>query len=142
MEAAACPPALVVPRALREQMRAHVEACLPEEACGILGGRGGRAERALAVENELHSPTRYRMRAQAQVDAFLRLAGEGLELCAIYHSHPRGPAGLSPTDLAEALYPAAVLLVWSPDGEQAGGWRLDGFCARDGRAAAVELRDE
>ncbi len=35
----------------------------------------------------------------------------GLELLAIYHSHPRGPATPSETDVARAFYPEAIYLI-------------------------------
>jgi proteasome lid subunit RPN8/RPN11 len=121
-------------------MLAHVKACLPEEACGILGGRDEEASLALAVENELHSPVKYRMRAEDQLRAFLAVEEAGLDLIAIWHSHPRGPAYLSPTDLAEAYYPEAFLLVWSPRVGQAHEWQLLAFQVVDGQAAAVTMQ--
>jgi len=36
---------LVLPRALRDELVAHARAGLPNEACGILGGRDGVVER-------------------------------------------------------------------------------------------------
>lgn len=94
----------------------HAQACLPEEACGLLGGRGLTAWRAVPVENAEHSPIRYRMEPQAQIEAMLGLEQAGEELVGIFHSHPAGPAGLSDTDIAEARYPECVYLVLSRDG--------------------------
>jgi proteasome lid subunit RPN8/RPN11 len=133
-------PDLVIPHALVQQMLAHVQACLPEEACGILGGRREKAILALAVENELHSPVRFRMRAEDQLRAFLAVEEAGLEFVAIWHSHPSGPAHLSPTDLAEAYYPEAFLLVWSPQEGQMQDWQLLAFHVVNGQAVQVSLR--
>ena len=130
---------LVLPQVLYDQMLAHVQACLPEEACGILGGRRETAILALAVENELHSPVKYRMRAEDQLRAFMAVEEAGLDLIAIWHSHPRGPAHLSPTDLAEAYYPEATLLVWSPSDGQSQEWRLLAFQVVDGQAGPVNV---
>ena len=111
-----------------QEMVLHAEACLPEEACGLLGGLGSRVSQVVPVENAEHSASRYRMDPQAQVDTLLGFEREGVELLGIFHSHPGGPAGLSATDVREARYPECVYLVLSP-GE--GAWvgkafRVDG----------------
>jgi proteasome lid subunit RPN8/RPN11 len=94
-------------------MRAHVAAASPEEACGLLAGRAGQTAHIFEIENELHSATRYRMAPKQQLEAFMEMEERGWELLAIYHSHPSGPVGPSATDLAEALYPEALHLIWS-----------------------------
>ena len=101
---------LLISPALRQQMQEHVTECLPEEACGLLGGQGGRAEIVLPVENVLHSPSRFRMEPSEQIRAMTEIEQRGLELMAIYHSHPSGPEVLSATDLAELAYPEAIYL--------------------------------
>lgn len=101
----------------------QVQSIFPQEGCGILGGREDRASLAIPIENELHSATRFRMAPAAQVEAMFKLDQLGLDLIAIYHSHPSGPAEPSPTDLAEAAYPDAAYLIWSPSPE----WTCRGF---------------
>jgi proteasome lid subunit RPN8/RPN11 len=64
------------------------------------------------------------MDPKAQVAGLFSLEAKGLDLVAIYHSHPIGPAGFSLTDLDEAAYPEAAYLVWFPSG---GGWRCRAF---------------
>jgi proteasome lid subunit RPN8/RPN11 len=112
----------------------HVRACLPEEACGILGGRDGRVSQQRAIENAAHSPVRFRMQPRAQVEALLDLEAQGLELLAIYHSHPSGPPTPSAADLGEAYYPEAAALIWCSD---SGRWRARAFDLS--RPAPIEL---
>ena len=50
-----------LPARLWEQMRADVQARLPQEACGLVGGLQRRALQVYPVANALHSPVRYRM---------------------------------------------------------------------------------
>jgi len=131
---------LVLDRAHQQAMLEHVQKQAPEEACGLLGGQraGARARVALVIPitNALHSATRYRMEPQEQLAAFNRLDAAGLELLAIYHSHPKGPATPSATDLAEAYYPEAVHLIWSA---QEGRWECRGYRLSNGRFQPVEL---
>jgi proteasome lid subunit RPN8/RPN11 len=112
------------------KMRAEVERCLPEEACGLILGKPGLARHVIPTTNILHSPVRYRMDPKEQLAALRRMDQEGLDLIAIYHSHPNGPEIPSPADIAEAYYPESLYLICSrPDGE----WRCRGFWLRGGQ---------
>lgn len=115
----------------------HVLSCLPEEACGLLGGTGALASLMLPVANAARSSTRFRMDPQDQVEAMTRVEGAGLDLVAIFHSHPCGPAGPSETDLREAAYPESAYLIWSPG---SGGWECRAFWIgpQGARATAIE----
>lgn len=106
-------------------MLRHVLECYPEEACGLIGGKGAQARRVLPVVNALHSPTAFRMDPAGQIAALWQLDAAGLDLTAIYHSHPLGPALPSPTDLAEFAYPGAAYVIWSPAAE--GGWQARAY---------------
>ena len=107
-----------------QTMLDHVRACLPEEACGVLGGSEGAVARAWPVENAAHSPVRFRMEPRAQVESLLAIEADGLELLAIYHSHPMGPTRPSGTDQAEWAYPEALSLIWCCEG---GIWGAQAF---------------
>jgi proteasome lid subunit RPN8/RPN11 len=120
-----------------EAMREHVRACVPGEACGLLGGRDGRVEVVLAVANASPKVARFRMDPQGQLRAMLEIEAAGMELLAIYHSHPQGPEGPSAIDLAEAAYPEAAHLIWFP---AAGGWCCQAFAIASGRAWPIPVR--
>lgn len=120
------------------QMRSHVEAGLPFEACGLLGGSENIVSEVIPMANTLRSPTRFRMDPAEQIRAFDHLEAGGLELVGIFHSHPSLPEASSEpsaTDIAEAAYPV-VHVVWSRRGL---GWQARGFMIEEGRATEVEL---
>lgn len=102
-----------LPHSLYDEMIAHLAAHLPEEACGLVGGLAGRAERLYPVENILHNPAIYEMEPLQQIRAMLAIEDAGLELLAIYHSHPNGPNRPSMSDVAQAYYPETVQLIIS-----------------------------
>ena len=129
-------PGLWLPLHLWQQMRDDVQARLPLEACGLVGGSQRRALQVFPVDNALHSPVRYRMDPGEQVRIFLGLEKLGWDLLAIYHSHPAGPNQPSPTDLAEAAYPEAVHVIWFP---QAGEWACRGFLNQDGQFTEIPV---
>ena len=118
------PAGLAICSTIWDELLRHVDACLPEEACGFLGGADAMVRLVLPVENADHSRTRFRMDPRAQLEGMARLDEPGVSMLGIYHSHPGGPAGLSATDLAEAAYPEAALVVVSPT---AGGWTAHAF---------------
>ncbi len=95
-------------------MLADVIRRAPEEACGIIAGQNGRADRVYVVTNALRSPTAFRMDAQEQIEAFLEMEKDNQEMLAIYHSHPTGPEIPSETDKAEFAYPGVLTLIWFP----------------------------
>ena len=92
-------------------MHKHVESCLPEEGCGLIGGKDGRAELILAVTNADHSSIRFYMDERELVCAYLALEEASLDLVAIFHSHPVGPQEPSETDMRSFMYHPGVLSV-------------------------------
>jgi proteasome lid subunit RPN8/RPN11 len=125
-----------------EEMRAHIESCLPNEACGLLAGAGHTVKMVLPVANQEQSPTRFRMDAREQLRGFRSIEQAGLRLVGIFHSHPAevdiqaGPVpGPSATDVREAAY-QVVQVVWF---RQQGLWIANGFWIEDGHVSAVPL---
>jgi proteasome lid subunit RPN8/RPN11 len=125
-------------------MLAHGTACLPEEGCGLLGGRfdeGGtaRVEVVFPVENELHSPVRFRMAPLEQLRVFQEIERRNLDLVGIFHSHPTGPDHPSVTDLAEFFYPGVPVVILSPGPGAAGVWQVKAFHIENSQAVALSL---
>ena len=88
---------------------AHCRRELPNEACGILGGRAGRVESVHPVRSARPSPGRYEMDPAEQWLALDEIDRAGWELVGIYHSHPAAPAMPSPSDLEAACWPGTNL---------------------------------
>ena len=114
----------------------HLRACLPEEGCGLLGGREARVELVVPIENVEHSPVRYTLEPRAFVAALGRLESLGLGLLAAFHSHPVGPLGVSQDDVREWQYPEAVLMVCVPGEPE---WQARGFVVAGGRVTDAPL---
>jgi proteasome lid subunit RPN8/RPN11 len=107
-----------------EEMVSQVRASAPLEACGLIGGLDGRSLQVFPMENVDHSRVRYQLDPREQLRVFNLLDEREWDLLAIYHSHPRGPAGPSITDVAEAAYPETLHLIWSRQGS---GWTCRAF---------------
>lgn len=109
-----------ISQALIEEMVAHARADLPNECCGMLGGRDGEATSVVRVENAAASPLRYEMDPQGQFDALKAIEDGGEDLIGIYHSHTRSAAYPSQTDVNEArMWPEQVYVIVSLEDEEA-----------------------
>ena len=93
-------------------MQKHIIQMCPEEACGLVGGVEDSSKVVYEVTNSLRSPVRFLMDASEQVRALIQIEKSGLDLLAIYHSHPKGPDRPSQTDMDEFLYPGTASLIW------------------------------
>lgn len=94
------------------QMEAEVRTRAPEEACGIVAGEGNHSRMVIPITNILHSPFRFRMEPEEQLNAFLLVEENKWEIVAVYHSHPQGIDAPSPTDYKELTYPGIIYLIW------------------------------
>lgn len=122
---------LIVPLSLHDQLIRHVRRCLPNEGCGLLAGSrtvgAAVARRFFAGTNVDRSPTRFTMDPREVLAALTEIDRLDLALLAVVHSHPSGPATPSLTDLVEASYPHALLLIIALDAEcpNLRAWRCD-----------------
>ena len=127
-----------ISRALIDEMVAHAREDLPNECCGMIGGRDGEATSVVRVENAAASPLRYEMDPQGQFDALKEIEGGGDELIGIYHSHTRSAAYPSQTDVNEArMWPEQVYVIVSledPDSPD-----VKAYWLKDLRIADAEL---
>jgi [CysO sulfur-carrier protein]-S-L-cysteine hydrolase len=109
-----------ISQALIDEMVAHAREDLPNECCGMIGGRNGEAARVVRVDNAAASPLRYEMDPQGQYDALKAIEDAGEELIGIYHSHTRSAAYPSQTDVNEArMWPEQAYVIVSLENDEA-----------------------
>lgn len=83
----------------------------PNEACGLLGGRNGRASKVFPMINAAASPVRYALDPKEQLRVYQELDAAGLELAGVFHSHTRTEAFPSPTDIRLASEDVPYVIV-------------------------------
>lgn|SRR5262245_25563024 len=123
---------LLLPRKLYEQMVAQAKAELPNECCGLLAGRledGGRVGCVLAcypLVNAAASPREYLSEPKSMFNAVRDMDRKGLEILAVYHSHPTSEPIPSRTDLERSFSDWVVNFILSLSSEPATmrGWWL------------------
>lgn len=116
---------LTIPRRLLDRMLEHARREVPNEACGLLAGRGDEATHLYLIKNLEDSPRLQALNipADRRVRYFMdeaqlfyvqkNMRDNGLDLVAIFHSHPAGPDRPSVTDVRLAFYPDVRYLIVS-----------------------------
>ena len=130
---------LRIPRTIYDDLIAHAREGFPLEVCGILGGREGTVERAFRMTNVDASNEHFTLEPREQFAVAKQLRAAGLEMAAIYHSHPESPARPSEEDIRLAHTPDVSYVIISVlDRERP---ELKSFRISDGvvTAEAVEI---
>lgn len=99
---------------LYRQMIDHLSRVQPNEGCGLIAFSGGRPVKIYPGTNVHPQPAdHYRMDDNEVVDAVNEMDRQGWWLGAIYHSHPRSSPTPSTTDIREANWPDALMIIVS-----------------------------
>jgi len=123
---------VVVPEEVRRALVEHATEEAPNEACGLVLLRDGRAERYERGRNAAASPYRFEL----EVDPELWFAeDDGYEL-AVFHSHLSAPARPSRTDVENiGLWTGRPYLILSLRTEDLAAFRI----TEDGRIEELPL---
>jgi proteasome lid subunit RPN8/RPN11 len=110
-----------VPAATRRAPAEHAREEAPNEACGLVVLRDGRAERYVPGRNVSASPYRFELEVDPEV---WFLEDEGYEL-AVFHSHPASPPRPSRTDVERiGLWEGRPYLILQLDTGELAAWRI------------------
>ena len=104
---------LKIPGNIFEQMLQQAKAEAPIEACGILAGKNKTVEKLYKMTNTDQSSDHFMMTPEEQFKVVKDIRSDGLEMLAIYHSHPETPARPSAEDIRLALTPDVIYVIVS-----------------------------
>jgi proteasome lid subunit RPN8/RPN11 len=114
---------VVIPPPVRAALEKHAHAEQPNEACGLVVLRDGRAERYIPARNGAASPYRFKLETDPE-NWFLE--DEGYEL-AVFHSHVASPPRPSRTDVENiGLWEGRPYLILSLSTGELAAWRISG----------------
>jgi proteasome lid subunit RPN8/RPN11 len=123
---------VVIPAAVRAALAAHAKQDAPNEACGLVLLRDGRAERYEPGRNAAASP--YRFELELDDPEIWYAEDDGYEL-AVFHSHVSAPARPSRTDVENiGLWAGKPYLVYSLRGDDLAAFRIE-----DGQIESLPL---
>lgn len=125
-----------------EEILAYAQTCLPNEACGLLGGRiEGEiktVEKVYLLKNMDQSPEHFSMDPKEQFAAIKDMRGQEWVMLGNFHSHPSTPSRPSQEDIRLAFDPKASYLILSLEKE--GQPVLKSFNIKDAQVKEEELR--
>jgi len=114
---------VVIPAEVRRALEEHARAEAPNEACGLVLLREGRAERYEPGRNAAASPYRFDLDADPEL---WFAEDDGYEL-AVFHSHPASPARPSRTDVENiGLWEGRPYLILSLRSGELAAFRIEG----------------
>ncbi len=123
---------MVIPQDVRAQLVAHAQEEVPNEACGLVLLRDGRADRYERGRNAASSPYRFELEFDDPEIWFAE--DDGYEL-AVFHSHISAPARPSRTDVENiGLWAGKSYLVYSLKDDD-----LAAFVIEDGQIEDLPL---
>ena len=123
----------MIPAEIRAELERHARAEEPNEACGLVALRNGRAERYLPARNGAASP--YRFELEIAPESWF-LEDDGYEL-AVFHSHISSPPRPSRTDVENiGLWVGRPYVILSLGTSELAAWQIAG-----GRVSPLPLDD-
>ena len=128
---------LVVPRHLVSEMILHCKEIYPNEACGILAGKNRTVQKVYKMTNIENSSVSYMMEPREQFTVMKEMRKQGLEMSAIYHSHPQSDVHPSPKDINLAFYPDSLYVIVSLINEEQPA--IKAFEIKNGLIREVEI---
>lgn len=108
-----------------EELVSIAKDVLPNESCGLLLGENDAVAEILPMRNVDESPLTFSIESTELVDAYNLAESKGLQVIAIFHSHPAQPSPSS-TDIKFMEINPVVWLIYSTT-----EWRLKGYVYDD-----------
>lgn len=127
-----------IPVDIFEQMVAQARAEAPIEACGILAGSNNRVEKLYKMTNAEKRSDHFMMEPAEQFKVVKDIRSSGLEMLAIFHSHPATPTRPSAEDIRLALTLDVTYVIVSLENRDHPA--VKGFLLENGRVTEVPVR--
>ncbi len=129
---------LEIPTYIFERMLEQAKARAPIEVCGILAGSNSKVEKLYKMTNVDNSSSHFMMEPTEQFAAVKDIRSAGLEMLAIYHSHPETLARPSAEDIRLALTPDVIYVIVSL--QDANAAAVKGFVKKNGTLTEVRIK--
>jgi proteasome lid subunit RPN8/RPN11 len=121
---------MILAAGIVEEMFAQAEKEAPVEACGYLAGTGESVTRRYPMTNTDRSEEHFTLDPKEQFSVMKSVRQDGLNILAVYHSHPATPARPSEEDVRLAYDSSVVYVIVSL---HAGTRTIRGFRIRQGK---------
>lgn len=102
-----------IPQKIYDAIKELARKDAPNETCGYLGGTGDTVTELFGMTNVDHSPEHFSFDPEEQFKVMERTEELGIQILAVYHSHPETPARMSQEDLRLSFDTSIVYLIYS-----------------------------
>ena len=132
---------LEIPQEMVDRVVAHARRDHPDECCGVISAKDGRAVRLFEMDNAERSPTGFVFDSQEWLRVYRDLDDADEEPLAVYHSHTATEAAPSRTDIALASEPGAHYLLVSTraEADEVRSFRIGDGVAREEPVEVLDL---
>lgn len=119
-------PRIRIPAPVLADLTAHAAAEHPLECCGLLAGRATADTYEIMLRipltNTLKREDEFASNPAEMLAAHRRMRAEGLDLLAVYHSHPASPPVPSRKDRARSVGDNVACVIVGPHGDVRAWW--------------------
>lgn len=130
------PDRLFISRELFDEVISFCKEAYPNEACGILAGKGSEVLKIYKMANIENSPVSYLTDSMEQFKVMKDMRENNLSMVAIFHSHPSSAAYPSRRDVNLAFYQdSAYVIVGLTEKEPV----VKAFSIREGDIKEIEV---
>jgi len=102
-----------ITKTVLESILVHAKRDMPKEACGYLASRDGVICGHYELTNLDQASDHFSMDPKEQFAAIKDMRAQGMQMAAVYHSHPETPARPSDEDIRLAFDPAISYVIIS-----------------------------
>lgn len=127
---------VIIPNQIIGQIYKHGNREFPFEACGYLAGCDNKVLKSYPMRNVDKSREHFSFDPKEQFEALKEFRKEGLDILAVYHTHPDTPARPSAEDIKLAYDPSILYVIVSL---KAKGSLIGVYRVIKGKAVEVEL---
>jgi proteasome lid subunit RPN8/RPN11 len=127
---------LYIPKEIFDEMLSHCKEAYPNEACGILAGKGDEVSKVYKMSNIEKSSVSYFMDSKEQFKVMKDMRENNLLMSAIFHSHPSSPAYPSAKDVSLAFYEDSIYVIVSLSEKKP---VVKGFSIREGAVKEIRI---
>jgi proteasome lid subunit RPN8/RPN11 len=104
---------LKIPKSMYNEIVEHARSLEPIESCGYLAGKDNEMKLFIPMTNIDNRADHFSFDQKEMFAALKAARAEGLQLTAVYHSHPETPARFSEEDKRLLIDPSMTYLIMS-----------------------------
>jgi proteasome lid subunit RPN8/RPN11 len=130
---------IIIPQTIIDSIIEQARKELPDEACGLLAGKGNEVMKHYPLTNIDHCPEHFSFDPKEQFQVLRDARSQDWQIIANYHSHPESPARPSEEDIRLAFDPNIIYIILSL--QEKDHPVIKAFSIREGIVESIEINN-